>query len=146
MSTHSEYLYIDARDLSFASNFTLNINDKILSIEKELREYKTMLEVIRKYQMEIDRLKDKIAFYEKAMERCGKLAELKAVGENIELRNKIAELQTKIEVEKSKPEEKTETIVDMAPGIVSKVAKMQKTESPSGTGYRIVDTNLMKLD
>lgn len=133
--------YINITDTSFVSNYTLIVNSKITELEKEIKDYKHILNIIANYQKEIERLKNKINFYEKAMEKCGKLNELRAVQENIELRNRIIEIQDKINEDKKQKDkesnDKENGIVEM---INSNVIKSLINDSPKNTVETFTET------
>lgn len=99
---------ISPADSNFSNTYTMRIQKKILTLKNEISDYEHILNVFAKYEDEISRLNKRIEFYEERMEKCGKLAELKAAGENYELKNRIIELQKELN-EKNEELKETKT-------------------------------------
>ena len=99
---------ISSPDSNFSNTYTMRIQKKILALKNEISDYEHILNVFAKYEDEISRLNKRIEFYEERMEKCGKLAELKAAGENYELKNRITELEKELS-EKNEELKETKT-------------------------------------
>ena len=99
---------ISSNDSNFADSYIISIQKKIMKLQNEINDYERILNICAKYEDEINRLNKRIEFYEERMEKCGKLAELKAAGENYELKNRISELEKQLtqkdeELKENKP-------------------------------------------
>ena len=83
-----------------------------MKLQNEINEYERILSVFAKYEDEIDRLNKRMEFYEKKMEECVKLNELKAAGENYELKKKIDDLEKQLSTKNEDKSNNKDVIVN----------------------------------